>query len=265
MFRTRDFILVFTTVVFLVMAIGTTVIYKYESPTDSDQILQFSDANSTDFIAEEYVPEKLSREDRLEYIRLKIAESGTVTISSPEVHPEPNIVTKEEEILILGEVQLCSEYLPYTGNWPTQGVQFEVVEGARIVYTESVIDVPPVASTSSSTQQSSVVRNTLIELSAYPFVASSQSCLTSDVVGVAQDGSLIRNSESELYGVFGSQTLIGYALDGHPIFGTSESSTDECGGAVVGAQYRYYLSSESKNILHCFSSVPVPFTSSLSR
>ena len=82
-------------------------------------------------------------------------------------------------------------------------------------------------------------------------------CLYSDVVGIAQDGSLIRNNEVGLYSVFGSDTLIGYALDGFPIYGKIKESGDKCGGSVVNGQYRYSLSDQREFILNCFSAPPV--------
>jgi hypothetical protein len=82
--------------------------------------------------------------------------------------------------------------------------------------------------------------------------------LPTDVVGIAQDGSLIRESEMALYGVFGGETLVGYALDGFPIYGSNPgAATDHCGGMMVGGQYRYYLSPERDSVINCFAGVPV--------
>jgi hypothetical protein len=61
-----------------------------------------------------------------------------------------------------------------------------------------------------------------------PFGPQGKTCLSYDVVGVALDGSLIRNNEHSLYQVFGSETLIGYALDGFPIYGLNKSSAARC-------------------------------------
>ena len=79
----------------------------------------------------------------------------------------------------------------------------------------------------------------------------------SDVIGIALDGSLIKNNEYSLYSIFREETLIGYALDGFPIYGQSEVSTDECGGILADNQYRYYLSKERKAVLYCYSGTPV--------
>ena len=46
-------------------------------------------------------------------------------------------------------------------------------------------------------------------------------CISTDVIGIATDGSLIRNNEAGVYGIFGANTLVGWALDGFPIYGSS--------------------------------------------
>jgi hypothetical protein len=78
-------------------------------------------------------------------------------------------------------------------------------------------------------------------------------CLPHEVVGIARDGSLIRNDEAALYGIFDDTVLIGYALDGFPIYGqTVDRPLDQCGGAMVDGSYRYYLSEERDHVLGCY-------------
>jgi len=262
MLRTRDFILVFITVVFLVLAIGTSWIYQ-DDGAEAVKALQFNEANPTDFTAEIYVPAELSRDQRVAQMRTKIAESGTVIIAAAE--PEPQAADDQ----IDGErpttqLQLCPNYQQYSGIWPAQGLQIELAEGARLVYTESVTDVAVMPlSTSSSPQPHLVERTVLLQLSTNPFISPNPSCVTSDVIGLAQDGSLIRNNEAGLYSVFSDQTLIGYALDGHPIYGVSEAALDTCGGAIVAGQYGYYLSESRETVLNCFVSPPVSMAVSI--
>jgi hypothetical protein len=76
------------------------------------------------------------------------------------------------------------------------------------------------------------------------------------VVGIARDGSLIRNSDAELYAVFGPEVLIGYLLDGFPLYGASNLPTDACGGAEIGGSYRYYLSPKRDWVISCFTAAP---------
>ena len=100
----------------------------------------------------------------------------------------------------------------------------------------------------------SVVRVTLPKLAT---LVSAKNCIPADIVGIALDGSLIRNNEYKVYGVFGEGTLVGYALDGAAIYGqTSSLATDACGGTVIDGVYRYYLSDERDGILGCYSGTP---------
>ena len=66
----------------------------------------------------------------------------------------------------------------------------------------------------------------VLQLPSRTMPAASPSCIGSDVIGIANDGSLIRNDELSLYGVFGSETRIGYALDGLPIYGITTMRGD---------------------------------------
>jgi hypothetical protein len=261
MFRTRDFILVFVIVIFLVLSIGATVIQKNMNALEATTPITFTDVNNQEYVAETYKPDGLSRAERVEAMRKKIASSETVILSAAEPEPELESLgtTTEPNERSLG-VQLCSNYSPYMSTWNSQGLQIELVEGARIVYQEVLVSTPEIVSSTTETQSPQRDRDVLLQLPANPFILGAESCIATDVVGVAQDGSLIRNNESGLYGVFGDQTLIGYALDGHPIYGTTDRELDVCGGAEQAGLYGYYLSTDSETILNCFVSLPVSFT-----
>jgi hypothetical protein len=87
--------------------------------------------------------------------------------------------------------------------------------------------------------------------------STNPTCLASDVIGIATDGSLIRNNEVGLYGIFGADTLIGYALDGFPIYGAGVGAVDACGGVVVSGVYRYQIQLKNETIINCFAGTPV--------
>jgi hypothetical protein len=249
MFRTRDFLLIFITLVFLVVAIGVTLTREYFGGGGVATVT-YVETTDQEYSAEldEKVP--YSREDRLVEMRRKIVEGGALNILPPETSEVA--VAEEEEVeeeFAVSEtnVQECPGYTDYSGYWSPQGVQIELSEGARIIYR---------ATEQATIGTSTVARDILVQLPAYP-IRVGYSCLSSDVVGVAQDGSLIRNAEVGLYGVFGEHTLIGYALDGFPIYGVSSTKTDACGGAVVAGEYRYILSEDRESILNCFAATPV--------
>lgn len=256
MFRTRDFILIFTAVVFLLVAISATVWNQRSGKLSATETVLLAEVTDREYGAEVALPELLSREEKLASMRQKIAEGGDISISSPEPimdeeSTEDGVGEEETETEIEVEIsvaQHCVGYKKYSGQWQVSGIMFEVTEGARIVYRENSPDVVAV----SGMQKEVVMQLPLLGLS-----TTNTNCLKTDVVGIAQDGSLIRNEEAGLYGVFGANTLIGYALDGFPIYGVSSQVGDRCGGQVVNGQYGYYLSDNRDVILNCFSSTPV--------
>ena len=119
-------------------------------------------------------------------------------------------------------------------------------------------EVEVATTTASGTPLLTTETEVVIQLPLRSVPLGTASCLPTDVVGIAKDGSLIRNSEVTLYAVFGADTLIGYALDGFPIYGArSGVALDECGGTGAIGQYRYYLEAERGYILNCFASEPI--------
>lgn len=140
MFRTRDFVLVFTTVLFLLMAIGTTVFKQNYNLGMADKPENPAERMNEEYKAEVYVKETVTREERLISMREQIAKSNSVTISSPVSNPpeiETPALSEESESKTEAEVQYCQDYAKYAGSWPNGGVMLDVSEGARIVYTEN--------------------------------------------------------------------------------------------------------------------------------
>ncbi len=250
MFRTRDFVLLFVTVVFLLIAIGLTL-FERLVVTDNTEGIFLVDNTKTTYTAVLDEGGILPREQRLAEMRQKIAAGGEIVLSAPQDDPIPEPESPEDVVVETEDsavVQKCSSYSAYSGNWSPHGVQIDEVEGAHIVYrvSQSVL----VASTTEAAKE------ILIQMPVQP-VRTAPTCLSSEVVGIASDGSLIKNDEVGLYGVFDEETLIGYALDGIPIYGVSSIHTDSCGGVVVLGEYRYYLSAERSTIVNCFSASPM--------
>ncbi len=156
------------------------------------------------------------------------------TATSTDEEPEP-----DEPV---AAVLTCSGVVPFGGAWDPQRIEITDAGAMRLI-----TEVP------SSPDGTPVTRITLPK---YP-LAGSDTCLASDVIGIGLDGSLIRNSEYALYGVFGEATHIGYALDGYPIYGqTSNLATDSCGAVSIDGAYRYYLSVERPGVIGCFRGTP---------
>lgn len=263
--RTRDFLLYLLSFAFLVIAIFVTIVEDIYPDNSNNVASVVSVPTSTEEVIfqastkEKTVPD---RAGHLAALRSKIADfKETVIGSATEPEPEPVPVLVEENITDeLGEVLAaplkCSQYQNFSKDWSPKGLIFSVVEGARLLYRETEV-VGVVSTTSSSTILTETTKDVVLQLPLQTYPAKEKSCLFSDVVGVALDGSLIKNNEHALYSIFSTETLIGYALDGFPIYGQGKEKTDECGGIFKGGQYRYYLSSDRDAILYCYSGIPV--------
>lgn len=145
-------------------------------------------------------------------------------------------------------VQYCSpDATEYTDTWPRDAAVAER-EGIRVVY---------VANEGAATGTVRLPETLLLQLPAPGRPGVTQRCLPNEVVGVAQDGSLIRNQEVGIYQIFSADTVVGYALDGFPIYGTNDSiDVDVCGGAMGPEGYGYVLQSERESIVQCFRGQP---------
>lgn len=263
MIRTRDFLLLLTSGAFLVVAIGTTWVTS-ERPVAVDVLADWESVAPA-AVGEAVIeaPPTLDREERLAHLRAAVADYDLSNLrpSAPEPAVESTTTTSdgtalteqsdEDDVEAESAKPLrCADYQPDTTSWPTAPVKLSVAEGTRLV---TIPDPGAPAAVSASGTPSETI---LAQLPIRQWPTARPSCLPSDVVGIAQDGSLIRNDELALYQIFGADTVIGYALDGFPIHGASSRPTDRCGGAIVNGQYGYYLSTERPVVLGCFSAPP---------
>jgi len=252
MFRTRDFILLFTTIAFLLSAIGVTVLKQQNSPDSrfsSNEALknQLASVASVEYDAVIATREGLNRAERIASMREKIAQSSELQVSEPElpvVIDFDSATTSEEELFEVTVFDQCSSYASYSGFWDARNLSVIESEGMIVVVRLAV------SATGTSTETN------ILQLPKRFSPAPDKSCIASDVIGIANDGSLIRNDELGLYSVFSSDTRIGYALDGFEIYGTGNAPVDECGGRTESGQYRYELQAGNEFIINCFSAAP---------
>lgn len=248
---TRNFLLYLLAVGFLVVAITTTAVTKNTNHEASVIMGVATDVEPT-YEAEAVETPTLDRGEKLRSLRSKIAALGDVFSSTPEtvvVEPVSGPEANPED----NEPLVCANARVFIGAWTPGPVKFTVVEGARLVTRDVSISTTTASGTAIVTTETKVLAQ--LPLRSAP---DTQSCPPTDVVGIASDGSLIRNNEVRLYSVFGSETLVGYALDGFPIYGTSAGTTlDACGGTSELGQYRYFLDKERPQVLGCFSALPV--------
>ncbi len=251
MVRTRDFVLLLLSVGFLLIAIvGTEVWHSWRS------VQLLASWWGTPVAEVEYVGEVPvapdTRASRLEVLKAKVAErlSGG---EEPIVEPDVTAATtsSESEPVATSSVapkpiQTCAGYRTVNIPWTPQTILQENREGVRVYFERGLPD--PL---SSSTPE--LIR-AVVPLRSWP--AGPGTCIPNDVIGIAMDGSLMRNDELALYTVFGPDTIVGYALDGFPIYGPSAVATDSCGGALVAGVYRYVLASDREGLINCFAATP---------
>lgn len=260
MFRTRDFVVGMVLLLALFSSGGAVAVLGLAA--NSSQLGAVTTAFDPQAVPVEekaaVVPElpEPDRVDSLAIMRDKVA-ARIGAMDLPQIDSEPPVVDGEEapDSAETASVQLCSTYSQVGWN-NLPGAQFREAEGARIIYR-------PLAASSVGPAASGTVgvplptEEVLAQLPLRSQPLPSPTCIPQDVIGIALDGSLIRNDEIGLYRVFGSDTLIGYTLDGFSLYGVSALPTDDCGGTMVGGAYRYYLSLERETILQCFAGVPV--------
>lgn len=257
LFRTRDFLLFLLTTAFLVIGIASTIGIDLSVARQKASLISFQD-NGAEVIYSAVLPdpEPETRTPRLSELKNKVVaflgvNKDIFTVPEEEVVVEEPVAKVDE-----GSILNCPSYGPVSVSWSPKDLNFEIVEGARIVYRDVL--PPAIVSTPSSTEvlPTFSVRDVVLQLPLWTVPLAKKTCLNSDVVGIALDGSLIRNNEQGLYGVFGETTLVGYALDGFPIYGLSSQKTDNCGGSSISGEYRYFLSKDREGVLGCFSGVP---------
>lgn len=264
MIRTRDLFLFLASLVFLVVAIASSVEIGAKNTTWSKMTFNDEDIEYTATLPE---AESDMRSENLAMMKDKVAEvrlerNLASVVASEEViksgNEEDNVTDSAEEVA-LGFVENCPTHTTSNVLWSTQNLKFEVVEGARIIYRD--LEVAPVTIDSASSTEvapSTVTREVVLQLPLRSAPFGKTTCIDSDVIGVAVGGSLMRNNEQTAYRIFDSETLIGYALDGFPIYGLNDGAkTDKCGGEIESGQYRYYLSSEREGLIGCYAGTPV--------
>jgi len=245
------------------MAIGITVFSQGQSADTQRVELRPAVVQEGEYSAVTVNSNEFSRAQLLQQMRDKIAASSQLSITAPEPVEMIAEVTASTSTTTPGELargpQLCPGYAAAYVNWSPAGIKIEEAEGARLVYKTREASAPTPQNTSSTSAPALIQpqRDVLAQLPVRTVPAASTFCIASDVIGIANDGSLIRNNETGVYGIFNSSTLVGYALDGFPIYGSSSEAVDTCGGIMAAEGYRYQISSQRDTILHCYSAAPI--------
>ena len=189
--------------------------------------------------------EKIAGSSLAEYV-----EAPTETLASASTSEEgvDTVATEADPESVAVVQKRCTLYQAFSRPWDAREVSMQVSEGARIFYRAGA--TATVGSTTTTAKE--ILARLPIRKS-----GTGTFCIPSDVVGITENGYLIYNEDVALFASYGANTLIGYALDGLPIYGASSVKTDTCGGAVVGGSYRYVLDRERDTIIGCYASTPI--------
>lgn len=258
MIRTRNFLLYVLALVFLVSSIGymvsrdiaaayrsnaSQVAFVASEPVAVDVVATNTVADREAYIAQ--MKEKLARGEG-------IIEGAPVVLTSVDTVPPPvhSAPVTDRSVLWCGAPESLDSVV---SSWQASEIDIRTAEGARIV-TSGSFDT-------SADSGEMAIPDVLMQLPMRYSRAAYDSCLTHDIVGIALDGSLIENDDAGRYQGTGATSLIGYALDGFPIYGPTSPETplDACGGADTGSGYEYHIRSDEDFVLGCFAASPASF------
>lgn len=200
--NTRNFLLYLLCVGFLVIAITFTAINGKSRQSATVVLSETIPGIEVEYTAEAVVAPTLDRATKLSNMREKVLALGGSVISDPEdVSADiPEEVPLDTAVVETKDgMSLCFDYQEDIRVWNPGKVNFKVVEGARILYREIMVPVLIASTTELRLEQESLLQ---LPLRSQPLPI--ESCLRTDVVGIALDGSLIRNNEQSLYAIFGA-------------------------------------------------------------
>lgn len=249
MVKTRDFLLFVVALLFLLTGIAATVAIDRGAGGTPVSPLTSAPPPATDISAEVSTP-VVDRLARLSALRALLAEHDSVLTASVTTALADDAGDALDEGTDTNEpteaIVYCDTYPDAPIVWPAARLSMVEREGARLLVAENP----------ASTSSPEIVVLQLPIVTTAPTTQSN--CIPAEVVGVAQDGLPIKNSEVALFSVFGPDTLVGYALDGFPIYGANPTVvTDQCGGIATADGYRYVVHPDRPGVLGCFTATPV--------
>lgn len=265
MVRTRDFLLFVVVFIFILSGIAFTVstdLRKERTVTDTAPQLAASEGVSLSASTEST---DIDRASNLAALREKILRGEGEVIAGAPVFTSvdtPSSTPIEGEHVSGNESGRVAQYCPskvYSATallWNLGQATLVEAEGARLVHFTKRSQITQGTSTIATT-----TTRTALQLPTRPVVSGVASCLDSEFVGVALDGSLINNNESWRYRNYAAESVIGYARDGFPIYGqgVNEEELDACGGYADTAGYRYHIRADEPFVIGCYSGTPVSF------
>ncbi|MFT5036800.1 MAG: hypothetical protein ACI9VM_000365 [Candidatus Azotimanducaceae bacterium] len=273
MIRARDFLLYILIFTFVVLGIFFTLSQDRDTSTDteSEPNVVLSSTDGDEIHARENRAEDIDRRANIAALQEKIANGeGLISQGEPVFtsvdtptsteNPEQNDVNQDA---IVATSDRTAEYCVTQNNFSTSvnilnrnAGEFSISEGARILSADTVVDIVVGSSSVSTTTKKAV-----LQLPQNPIRGLASNCLDSEVIGIALDGTVIKNNETWKFRGAASSTLIGYSRDGIGIHGAGVDETllDSCGGYDTGSGYQYHLREKELFILGCFAASPSVF------
>ena len=252
MIRTRDFLLYVLVLVFLALAIGTTVVInRSDVQVVSQPVPAFGESTEPKAAADI----SSEGENALNRLRTKIAAGEGQILSAPPVMT--SVDTPTEPLVEVSVVNYCNMVAPHpvTKAWPETVMVRETASMYQVI-GETELTVPNGSST-----------NIVIEEFPFQLIpknserGSYDTCLPDTTIGVDINGQPLDNRNVDRYRAFDYSDLIGYARDGIPIYGTApvEAQLDVCGGMDTSSGYSYFIQPESEGIISCYAQIPTVF------
>lgn len=260
MIRTRDFLLGIVALVFLIGSVGVATLLNAPSFfTKVFEPVSFSvvDTDETPVVS---APILNTREENIARLKQKISRGEGLSSAGPVVLTsvsEPEVEDGDSDIeLISRTVKRCTvtaNNADVISSWPTQGIFQKYAEGARVYFIKSNV----VTTVGSSTKET-VKETTLLQLVTLNLRNQSDTCIEGEVIGVTATGALLFNADAVGFRNASPTTLIGYALDGFPIYGGLDDDTelDSCGGLSVSGGYQYHLRESDDFVIGCYAGTP---------
>lgn len=264
MIRTRDVFILMVGILIVGIGIIATILLRPNSFLETTRLLLLQSPQDTEFSAEGVQKEK-NRNATIERLRNLIANGGTTITPSPSVETAVVDVeqsTTTEETTLLAPLVSCGgdDSFIIKKQWPPS-VTVSVEKGERIasVLVTAPRETPATVGSTSLPVAEEFVTKKLLVTRAFPVKGGAPQCVPGSIVGVTASGGLISNDAS-FYGEYGSESLIGYARDGFPMYGFYEGEVDVCGGYQHVNGYRYTLTNGRSTVVNCFYSSPASFT-----
>ena len=220
---------------------------------DTNENLLFDSTTAT--YTASVVKDHDTKSERLAVLQKKISDLGPSISAAPESEPE---AVEDEAVAATStntlpvapaSIDLCPTYRTKTLPALTGTLQYSEQNGSRIFYINTTQFEVATTATTNTVVFTLPLRTTPLSFT---------SCIATDIVAVTTAGAPIHNADYAKYQGLGEGTLIGYTLDGFPLYGaTSNLATDSCGGTSVGGAYRYYLSDERAGVLGCYAGIPI--------